>query len=166
MIPRPRPRPTLLNPVNPSQPASVQQPTEPPVAWKTVFLSAAVGGAAFYLVNKLLSSAERKIFPEEQSPAQAQLPAQPQPVQNLPPPPPGYAYVPTSPPPLPNMMQPYGYQPPTQVFIPQPQPAPQAGGLTESDLHAWAHELEGRETDLERREATLKAEQRRLRLVS
>jgi hypothetical protein len=167
MITRPRTRPVLLNnPPNPSPSQPATATSGQGVQWGTVFISAAVGGAAIYLVGKLLSSAEKKFFPDQpQQPPQPQLPPS-QPQQQLPPPPPGYVYTPVSPaPPMPSMMQPYGYQ------APQPQqvvltPAVSQSGLTESDLHAWAHELETRETDLERREQSLKAEQRRLRLVS
>lgn len=168
MIPRPRTRPFLVN--NPqTTPSSVPQPTEPQVAWKTVFISAAVGGAAVYLVSKILTTAEKKLFPD--TPPQSQIPSQVQPqlpqMQQVPPPPPGYVYT-SAPTPMPSMMQPaYGYQTAPMAPVAAPAPQPQiGGGLTESDLHAWAHELETRETDLEQRETKLKAEQRRLRLVS
>lgn len=169
--PTPTAVPQQSNPADPP-PVSTSQPTPAPTPWKTIFITAAVSGTAVYLVSKIFTVVEKKFTEQPQQPAlppgQPQMlpppQMQPQPVQQQQ----AYGY-PAQTPPMPSYMQPYGYaatQAPAPVVMQPVQPVMTPSGLTETDLHAWSHELQTREDELERRESVLKAEQKRLRLVS
>jgi hypothetical protein len=123
------------------------------VRWKEVAITAAITGAVFYIVPKLLGRIEDRV---------ANTMANPPPRGFVPR---GDEFEYEQQQPMPRAMNQANYVEQSQAQQNPPAVARSASGLTESDLQLWASELQQREQIIEQRQQLIDKEARRLSLL-